>query len=247
MAPLGLFALAAESAARTSSRPIPYLNRACGFSSTRTAGSELPPTLTFPTPGIWEIFWARIVEATSYSWPGLSVPEFISSTMIGSSAELDFRYVGLLRRAVGRSARAPLIAACTSRAAPSMSRLSPNCRLMFVLPTELCEVISVTLAICPSRRSSGVATELAIVSGLAPAMEALTPIVGKSTWGTGATGSFEKAMMPASAIPAERRIVATGLRMKGSEIFIRRRPPARHRCRRSGSGTGPQAGRNTGR
>jgi hypothetical protein len=41
------------------------LNIADGFISTRTAGSELPPTLTSPTPATWEIFCSRIVEAVS--------------------------------------------------------------------------------------------------------------------------------------------------------------------------------------
>jgi len=53
----------------------------------------------------------------------------------------------LLRSAVGRSARAALIAASTSRAAPSMSRLSPNCSVTRAAPVELDEVISVTSAI----------------------------------------------------------------------------------------------------
>src|SRR5580693_10438092 len=52
MAPLGLCALAEASAARTSSRPMPYLKSASGLSSTRTAGSELPPICTWPTPSI---------------------------------------------------------------------------------------------------------------------------------------------------------------------------------------------------
>ena len=42
----------------------------------------------------------------------------------------------------------------------------------------------------PSERSSGVATEDAIVSGDAPGSEALTIITGKSTCGSGATGSI---------------------------------------------------------
>jgi hypothetical protein len=53
----------------------------------------------------------------------------------------------LLRSAVGRSARAALIAASTSRAAPSMSRSRPNCSVMRDEPEELDEVISVTSAI----------------------------------------------------------------------------------------------------
>jgi hypothetical protein len=55
--------------------------------------------------------------------------------------------VGLLFRLVGKSARAALIAACTSRAAPSMLRFRPNWRLTLLAPTVLVEVISVTSAI----------------------------------------------------------------------------------------------------
>ena len=60
------------------------------------------------------------------------------------------------------------MAACTSRAAPSMSRLRSNCSVMLVEPSDEREVISVTPAMLPSARSSGVATVAAIVSGLAP-------------------------------------------------------------------------------
>jgi hypothetical protein len=41
------------------------------------------------------------------------------------------------------------MAACTSRAAPSMSRSRPNCSVMRVEPDVLDEVISVTSAIVP--------------------------------------------------------------------------------------------------
>ena len=41
---LGPVDVGAASTLRTSSRPMPYLCSAVGFSSTRTAGSELPPT-----------------------------------------------------------------------------------------------------------------------------------------------------------------------------------------------------------
>jgi hypothetical protein len=70
------------------------------------------------------------------------------------------------------------MAAWTSRAAPSMLRLRSNCRVMLVEPSELPEVISVTPAMRPSARSSGVATVAAIVSGLAPGRLALTEMVG---------------------------------------------------------------------
>jgi hypothetical protein len=42
--------------------------------------------------------------------------------------------------------------------------------MMLVLPTLLVEVISVTSAMVPRCLSSGVATVVAMVSGLAPAM-----------------------------------------------------------------------------
>ena len=50
------------------------------------------------------------------------------------------------------------------------------------------EVISVTPAISPSRRSSGAATVAAMVSGSAPGRLAETRMVGKSTVGMLATG-----------------------------------------------------------
>ena len=89
----------------------------------------------------------------------------------------------------GSNGRVALIAACTSRAAPLMSRSEPNCRVMLVFWRELLEVRSVTSAISPSRRSSGVATLVAITSGLAPGRVADTLIVFGSTLGSEATGS----------------------------------------------------------
>src|SRR5678816_450674 len=123
----------------------------------------------------------------------------------GASDGLTLRYVGFERSVAGRSTRVALIAACTSRAAPSMLRESSNCRLIRVVPTWLDDVISVTPEIVPSRRSSGVATLVAIVSGLAPGKVALTEIVGKSTCGKGDTGSTKKPAIPASATPIVSR------------------------------------------
>jgi len=53
--------------------------------------------------------------------------------------------------------------------------------VILVDPSVLDEVISFKPAILPNWRSSGVATEDAIVSGLAPGRPALTEIEGKST------------------------------------------------------------------
>ena len=88
-----------------------------------------------------------------------------------------------------------------------------------VAPRVLNDVIWVTPAIWPSWRSSGVATEDAMVSGPAPASVAVTCTVGKSTCGNGATGKSRKAAMPRSATALIRSEVATGRRINGSEIF----------------------------
>src|SRR5262245_22653343 len=91
---------------------------------------------------------------------------------------------------------------------------------MLVEPSELDEVISVTDAIRPNCRSRGVATAAAMVSGLAPGSEAETPIVGKSTCGTGDTGSRLNATAPASPSATASSVVATGRRMNGAEMFM---------------------------
>src|SRR5262245_61686816 len=139
--------------------------------------------------------------------------------MIGASAGLTLRYVGLERSVAGRSERAALMAACTSRAAPSMFRSRLNCSVICERLSELDEVISFTSAMTPSRRSSGVATLDAIVSGLAPGRLALTDTVGKSTCGKGDTGSTKNAATPAIAIHAASSTVPTGRRTNGSERF----------------------------
>ena len=83
------------------------------------------------------------------------------------------------------------IAACTSCAAASMSRSSVNCSVIEVTPSAFVEVIVSSPAIVENCRSSGSATDEAIVSGLAPGRPALTWIVGKSTLGRSLTGSSE--------------------------------------------------------
>ena len=67
---------------------------------------------------------------------------------------------------------------------------------MLVEPSVLDEVISVTAAMRPNCRSSGVATDDAMVSGLAPGRPAFTEMVGKSTCGSGDTGSSRNATTP---------------------------------------------------
>src|SRR3954471_4582272 len=67
---------------------------------------------------------------------------------------------------------------------------------------------------------SGVATEVDIVSGEAPGNCADTEMVGKSTVGRAATGRKRYANRPAKVSASDRRIVATGRRMKVSETFM---------------------------
>src|SRR5208337_4243220 len=99
-------------------------------------------------------------------------------------------------------------------------RFRSNCRVTLDDPRLLDEVISVTAAMRPNWRSKGVATDEAMISGLAPGKPADTETVGKSTWGRGDTGSMRKATTPASEIAMTRSAVAIGLRIKGSEMFI---------------------------
>jgi hypothetical protein len=74
----------------------------------------------------------------------------------------------------------------------------------------LLDSISLMPEILPNARPSGVAILAAIVSGLAPGMLALTSIAGKSTSGSGATGSRKKLSAPISTNATASRQVATG-------------------------------------
>ena len=89
--PLGRFALAAASAERTSPRPMPYLFKTVGSSSTRTPGSELPPTITWPIPSTCASFCCRMEEAASYIRLVSRVSEVSARMRIGASAGLTFR------------------------------------------------------------------------------------------------------------------------------------------------------------
>ena len=119
-----------------------------------------------------------------------------------------------------------------------MFRFRSNCTVIEVDPSTLCEVSCVTPGMAMIWYSIGVATADAMVSGLAPGRLALTWMVGKSTCGSGATGSIGKATIPTRRIPAIRSEVATGLRMKGAEMLMTLWP----RSRRS-SGPAPAPAR----
>ncbi len=60
--------------------------------------------------------------------------------------------------------------------------------MIWLLPSTLTEVICARPGIWPNCVSSGVATAVAIVAGLAPGYWPVTLMVGNSTAGNGATG-----------------------------------------------------------
>src|ERR1700722_9864351 len=108
--------------------------------------------------------------------------------MIGASDGLTFQYVGGDGRFFGNAPVAALICARTSPAAPSILRSRSNWMVICAEPATLIDVICAMPGIIANCRSSGCATDVAIVSGLAPGYFTFTLIVGKSTRGRGATG-----------------------------------------------------------
>ena len=80
------------------------------------------------------------------------------------------------------------MAVSTSVAAASMLRARSNCRVIWLVPMTLTDVICARPGICPNCVSSGVATADAMVARLAPGYCAVTLRVGNSTAGSGATG-----------------------------------------------------------
>src|SRR5260221_6269425 len=114
-----------------------------------------------------------------------------------------------------------------------MSRERSKRSVTFVTPRDEVDVISVTPLIAEKARSSGVATELAIVSALAPGSEARTSMVGNSTCGSGATGSIENATRPAISMPTATNQVPIGRWTKARENLTAPslRPWPRHQAR----------------
>src|SRR5579864_5860762 len=112
------------------------------------------------------------------------------------------------------------MAVCTSTAAPSRSRAKSSVSVMDVTPRALEDVMVSRPGMVENWRSSGVATADAMVSGLAPGRLAFTTRVGKSTFGRSLTGSALYATIPNRARASINKAVATGLRMKRSEMVI---------------------------
>ncbi len=101
------------------------------------------------------------------------------------------RKVGGLGISGGNLRAVAAMADCTSCAAASMLRSRLNWMVIVVEPCELDEVIEEMPAMVVNCASSGVATADAMVWGSAPGSEALTRMVGKSTFGNSLIGRFE--------------------------------------------------------
>src|SRR5581483_9345480 len=119
------------------------------------------------------------------SWEG-AVSDVSARNITGVSAGLTLRYAGGVGRSSGSRAAATEIADCTSRAAASILRLRSNSSVIWVVPSVLSEVMEVTPAMVENCRSSGAATETAMVSGLAPGNSVVTVMVGTSMRGMAA-------------------------------------------------------------
>ena len=70
---------------------MPYLNKAVGFSSTRTAGKAEPPMITWPMPLICDRRCENTLVAASYIWPRVSVFDVSARIRIGASAGFTLR------------------------------------------------------------------------------------------------------------------------------------------------------------
>jgi hypothetical protein len=131
-------------------------------------------TFTCATPLIIEIRCATIVSAYSFTSESFRTGEYSARFMIGWSAGFTFCSVGGKGMLAGSRRTTAAIAACTSCAAASSGRSSANCRVMLQLPRTLVDVIESMPGMVVNCRSSGVATDAPIVSGLAPGSWAFT-------------------------------------------------------------------------
>src|SRR6476661_7603377 len=149
-----------------------------GSTSMRTANFCAPNTLTPATPLTIESRCASTVSAYWSTSDSGIVFELSVRNRTGWSAGFTFWYDGGDGMPGGSDREERAIIDWTSCAAESMSRLRSNCRVMFVLPWPLLELIDVTPAIVENCFSRGVATDAAIVEGLAPGRPAFTWMVG---------------------------------------------------------------------
>src|SRR6266436_4553244 len=82
--------------------------------------------------------------------------------------------------------------------------------VMRPVPSPLTDVIESTPEIAANSRSSGAAIDAAIVEGLAPGKLVDTLMVGKSTFGSAATGRKMYPTIPTTTIATVTSVVMTG-------------------------------------
>ena len=117
------------------------------------------------------------------------VSEVTASCSTGMESGFSFMNRGCWVMVSGMLEYAREMADCTSMAAPSMSRSISNSRKTMVRPCLLLDVMLLIEEMVESCFSKGLATEVAMVSGSAPGMEALTMMYGSSTLGISLCGN----------------------------------------------------------
>src|SRR5207244_12551570 len=143
-----------------------------------TAYFLAPYSWTYDTASPIELRCAISVSAYSSTCGSDSTSELSDISRIGLSAGFTLRRPGGVGIPGGNCGSAAETAVCTSCAAASMLRLRLNCSVIEVEPCELEELIESIPAIPENCLSSGVATDVAMVSGFAPGKLAFTLIVG---------------------------------------------------------------------
>src|SRR5271166_5201876 len=174
----------------TSSMPMPRAANLLGSSCTWTANLAVPKMLTCETPLMLEMAGEIRVSAYSFTMRGETVCELRPIKRMGWSAGFTFCTEGGAGMFGGRRRITAEIADCTSCDAASILRSRTNCMVMPMLPRTLEEVIESRPGTVENWRARGVATEAAMVSGLAPGRAAWTWRVGKSMLGRSLTESW---------------------------------------------------------
>ena len=133
--------MAAATAFRRSSRPMPFDASASGLAWMRTAYFCAPNTLTCATPESCEMRCAMSVSAYSSTTESGSVADESAANSTGWSAGLTFWNDGGVVISTGSLRAAVVSADCTSSAAPSMLRSRSNCSVIWTKPSALADVI----------------------------------------------------------------------------------------------------------
>src|SRR5580704_6390584 len=158
----------------TSSMPMPRVASLLGSSCTWTANLAVPNTFTCDTPLMLEMAGAISVSAYSSTRRGDMVCELRPMKRMGWSAGFTFWTLGGAGRLGGSRRDTAAIADWVSCDAASILRSSTNCMVMLVVPRTLDDDMESRPGTVENCRSRMVATDAAMVSGLAPGRLACT-------------------------------------------------------------------------